>query len=187
MKRGGWRLLRGAFAALAIACFARDAAAQGVSVPELKAAFLFNFAKFTGWPAEVVSLNSPLVLCVTGDGAVADALEKMVHGHQIDGHSVVIARGKVEGLPTCHVLYAAGLDGKQTLRLLDSMKGLAVLTVSDREQFTQSGGVASLFVDNGKMRFAINQDAAERAHLTLSSRLLSLAKLVKDERNGSHD
>ena len=172
-------------AAIALSGYAREAAAQGVTAPELKAAFLINFAKFAEWPPEVVSLSSSLVLCVAGDGAVADALEKTVRGHAIDGHPVVVARGKIGSLPTCHVMYVAGLDTKETVRLLDSVKGLAVFTVSDREQFAQLGGVAYFFAENGKMRFAINQDAAQRAHLTLSSKLLSLAKLVKDERNGS--
>jgi len=185
-RRGrGASLVCAALAAIVMSGVARDAAAQSVTAPELKAAFLFNFAKFAEWPADVISLNSSLVLCVAGDGAVADALDKTVMGHQIDGHSVVIARGKVDSLPTCHVMYAAGLDAKETVRLLNSLKGLAVFTVSDREQFAQLGGVAYFFVENGKMRFAINQDAAQRAHLTLSSKLLSLAKLVKDERNGS--
>jgi len=185
-RRGrGASLVCAALAAIVMGGVARDAAAQSVTAPELKAAFLFNFAKFAEWPADVISLNSSLVLCVAGDGAVADALDKTVRGHQIDGHSVVIARGKADSLPTCHLIYTAGLDAKETVRLLDSLKGLAVFTVSDREQFAQLGGVAYFFVENGKMRFAINQDAAQRAHLTLSSKLLSLAKLVKDERNGS--
>lgn len=161
-------------------------AAQGITAPELKAAFLYNFAKFTNWPDDVVVVNGALVLCVAGDGAVGDALERVSTGHSIDGHPVLITRGQIDGLPRCHVLYASGLDAKQSVRLLDSLKGLAVFTVSDFNQFAQLGGVAQFFVEDGRMRFAINPDAAERAHLVLSSKLLSLAKLVKDDRNASN-
>jgi hypothetical protein len=171
--------------ALVLALAAAPAPAQDASAPALKAAFLYNFVKFAEWPAGVLSTNSPLVLCVVGDDAVADALRKTVDGHNIGAHPVVITRGKADALPLCHMLYASGLNEKQSARLLDSLKGKTVFTVSDQETFAQLGGVAHFFVENGKMRFAINPDAAQRAHLTLSSKLLSLAKLVKDERNGS--
>jgi hypothetical protein len=161
------------------ACVVSAASAQTVAAPDLKAAFLFNFAKFAEWPADVVSTNAPIILCVVGDGDVANALEKTVRGHNVDGHPLVVARAKADSLPTCHLLYVTGLDDKRSVQLLHSLKGLAVFTVSDFELFAQLGGVAQFFVENGKMRFAINPDSAQRAHLTLSSKLLSLAKLVK--------
>ena len=167
------------------AWLASTASAQTVAAPDLKAAFLFNFAKFAEWPADVVPTTAPIILGVVGDGDVADALEKTVRGHNIDGHPLVVARGKVDSLPTCHLVYVAGLDEKRSLRLLESLKGLSVFSVSDFAAFAQLGGVAAFFVENGRMRFAINPDSAQRAHLTLSSKLLSLAKLVKDDRNGS--
>jgi hypothetical protein len=64
------------------------------------------------------------------------------------------------------------------------LKGVAVLTVGTSDQFARSGGMVGLFVEDGRMRFAINPDAAQRSGVRLSSRLLALAKLVKDARHG---
>jgi hypothetical protein len=156
------------------------AADPTVTAPALKAAFLYNFAKFAEWPAEAQS--GPLTLCVMGDAAVADALEETVKGHFVDERDVIVLRVKSGALHGCHVLYVAGLDARHAAQILDELKGAPVLTVGDRDQFPQWGGIAGFFVDGGKMRFAINVEAAQRAHVRISSRLLSLAKLVKDDR-----
>jgi hypothetical protein len=63
---------------------------------------------------------------------------------------------------------------------LGSLKTLPVLTVSDRKGFAESGGIIELYVDGGRVRFAINVDAVERSGLRLSSRLLGLAKVIRD-------
>jgi hypothetical protein len=89
-------------------------------------------------------------------------------------------------LAACHLLYASGLDATRSAVLLESIKRTPVFTVSDLDEFTELGGVAHLFVENGTMRFAINPEAAQRAGLHLSSKLLSLARIVKDDRNAIH-
>ena len=63
---------------------------------------------------------------------------------------------------------------------LDAIRTLPVLTVSDGKGFSQAGGIIELYVEGGRMRFAINVDAAERSGLRLSSRLLGLAKVIRD-------
>jgi hypothetical protein len=150
-----------------------------VTAPALKAAFLYNFAKFAEWPAEATA--GPLTICVLGDPAVADALDDTVKGRTIDGRAIAVSRVRAGGLQTCRLLYVSGLDVKRTAAALDEVKGVSVLTVGDREGFAESGGIAGLFVENAKMRFAINVDAAQRARLRISSRLLSLARLVKED------
>lgn len=155
--------------------------AQQLTEPQLKAAFLYNFARFAEWPKDVVAPNSELVICVIGDTAVADILVRTSQGHDIDGHRIVIARGSAGMLPTCHVLYVKGLDARRSAALLEPLKGSPVFTVSDFDEFTRLGGVARFFPENGRMRFAINVDAALRAHIYISSKLLNLATIVKDE------
>lgn len=155
------------------------ARAQGASESALKAAFLYNFAKFAQWPADAA--GGPLTICVAGDTAIADALDGTVKGRSVDGREVTVSRVKPDGMRACHVLYVTGLDQKHTQQMIDELTGAPVLTVSDREQFAQSGGIAGLFVEGGKMRFAINVEAAQRARLRISSRLLTLAKIVKDD------
>jgi hypothetical protein len=158
-------------------------AASAQSAPEavLQAAFLYNFAKFTVWPEEPAPAG-PLKICVLGATAVADALDGTVKGRPVDGREVVVVRARLGELRQCHLLYVTGPDANRWRQVIDEVKGAPVLTVSDREQFAQSGGIAGLFVEVGKMKFAINVEAAQRAGLRISSRLLGLAKIVKDER-----
>jgi len=119
---------------------------------------------------------------VVGDTAVADALTQTVKGRTIKGHEPIVEMIKADGkVRTCHLLYAGGYDAARTTQLMLALKGAAVLTMSDADKFAEMGGIAQLFVENDRMRFAINAAAADRARIHLSSKLLSLATLVKDE------
>lgn len=159
-------------------------AQTSATAPTLKAAFVYNFAKFTTWPSDALAPGQRLALCVLGDPAVADALEQTIKGRSADGHELTAQIVKPDGpIRSCHVLYAAGLDAKRSAELLDALRGAAVLTVGDTELFGESGGVAQLILENERMRFAINVAAADRARLRLSSKLLSLATIVKDRTN----
>ena len=172
-----------ALLALAGALLAADTnvTAQTVTQPALKAAFLYNFAKFAEWPDDQGAAG-PITLCVVEDAAVDDALEQLVRGGPINGRAVTVLRGNRERLRQCHLLYMTG-DPSRALGILEDLKGAPVLTVSDGEQFTHLGGIIGLFLEDGKMRFAVNADAAQRCGIRLSSRLLSLAKLVKEPRH----
>jgi hypothetical protein len=173
-----------ASAAIAVCGFTSFASAQTATAPALKAAFLYSFAKFTEWPADALAPGVPLVLCVMNDRAVGEMLVDVTKGHSIDGHAVVVSTMKPDSatLASCHVLFTSGLDETRTGPLLESVGGKPVLTVSDLRNFARFGGVAELIVENGTMRFDINLDAAQRAGVRLSSKLLSLATIVKDNR-----
>jgi uncharacterized protein DUF4154 len=172
-------------AAIALCAFTSVASAQTATAPALKAAFLYNFAKFTEWPADALPQGEPLVMCVINDRAVGEMLTDLTKGRSIDGHAVVVSTMKLDSpaLAACRVLFTSGLDAARSGVLLESVGGKPVLTVSDHDKFAQLGGVANFFVENGNMRFAINLDAAQRAGVRLSSKLLNLAKIVKDDRN----
>ena len=171
-------------AAVVLLCASRTLA-QTAPEPTLKAAFLYNFVKFAEWPAEVVAPNSPLTLCVIGDAAVQSELEQSVKGHTVAEHSLNVIRSTADGaLRSCQLLYVTGLDRRRLSELIVRVKDASVLTVSDFDAFASFGGVAQLFLENGKMRFAINPASALRARLRISSKLLTLAKLVKDEPEG---
>ena len=155
---------------------------QTVTQPALKAAFLYNFAKFAEWPTDPAS-TGPLILCVIDDIAVDDALSQLARGSVVNGRPVEVQRAAHDHLRECHLAYFGGTDANGAIALLDEIKGAPVLTVSDGEQFARRGGVIGLFVEDGKMRFAVNAAAAQRGGVRLSSRLLTLAKLVKDLRH----
>jgi hypothetical protein len=172
-------------AAIAVCALRLFASAQTATAPALKAAFLYNFAKFTEWPAEALAPSAPLVFCVINDRAVSEVLVELTRGRNVDGHALLVSTMKPDSqaLASCRLLFASGLDTTQSGALLASVAGKPVFTVSDLDQFAQLGGVAGFVVENDTMRFAINLDAAKRAGVHLSSRLLGLATIVKDDRN----
>jgi len=143
------------------------------------ALFLHNFVKFADWSA--LDPAEPLTLCVVGDTGVAGALIESVRRQAVGGHRLdVEAMGGDASLRACHVLFISKAVTGRSAALLDRLKRLPILTVSDSEGFAQSTGIIELFLANGKMRFAVNTDAATRAGLRLSSKLLALARIVRD-------
>jgi hypothetical protein len=177
------RLLYAVLTGLLVGAVPARALAGGdaVAVSTLKAAFLYNFAKFSEWPAGVLVPGQRLAMCVVGDAAVADALGETIKGHAIDGHELTVTVLKVDQSASgCHLLYVSASEAKRSAAVLLAVRGLSVFTVSDADRFAESGGVAQLIVENDRMRFAINFDAAQRGRLKISSKLLSLAKIVKD-------
>ena len=158
--------------------------AQSATAPALKAAFLYNFAKFTEWPPDVLPPGAPIQLCVAGEPNVTSALEEATKGREVEGHRIEVRNRDAKGpFNSCHVLYLEALDGKRAAELLERLKGTPVLSVSDFERFAQIGGGTQFFVEDGRMRFAVNLEATQRSKLRLSSKLLSLAKIVKDDPN----
>jgi hypothetical protein len=161
---------------------ARDAPAQDVTEGALKGAFLYNFAAFTEWPAEVLPPGSPIQACIVGDRAVAAALERTAKGRRLAGHPLLVKTASETTLQGCHLVYVAATSARSASGAMVSVAGSPVLTISDVDEFarTRSGGIAQFFVDRGKMRFRVNLESAKRAQLQLSSSLLSLAELVHD-------
>jgi uncharacterized protein DUF4154 len=174
-------------AGLALVCLAtlpRSAAAQSITAPELKAAFLANFSKFTDWPDDALADGRVFTFCIVDDKAVVDALEKLLGEHPVQGQPPVSVRlVRLDAtIRSCQVLYVGKLNAKDSAHLFEMLKGVSIFTVGDDERFAEAGGVAQFILVNGRMRFAINVAAAQRVHLSLSSKLLSLATLVKDAR-----
>ena len=156
-------------------------AAQSTSAPDMKAAYLLNFARFVEWPADTPPPGSPLIMCIVNDGAVATALEQTTKGRVVEGHPLSVVRLGAKGtLPMCHVLYLAALDQKALLDMIAALDGRLVLTVSDVPRFARNGGMVELFVEDGKLRMAANVDALQRAKVRLSSRVLTIARIVRD-------
>jgi hypothetical protein len=172
-------ILGGIIAPVAILVAGVSWAGQSVTQPALRAAFLYNFAKFTEWSSD--ASPGPLTICVLDDSAVEGALSDLVGGSTINGRAVTISHG--ERLRACHLVYLGVPDRERAASILYELQGASVLTVSNGPEFVRLGGIVGLFVDEGRMRFVINPDAAQRAGLRLSSRLLQLAKILKDDRH----
>jgi hypothetical protein len=157
------------------------ARAQDVSEPSLKAAFIFNFAKFTEWPSDVRPATAPFNACVLGDDAVGEALARSVNGRMLADRRVIVSRITIDGtLRSCQLLYLSSVAAAQVAVVINAVRGAPVLTISDADDFARLGGIAQLFVENGRTRFNFNLEEARQSHLQLSSKLLALAAHVID-------
>ncbi len=158
-------------------------AAQNEAMPEddIKAAFLFSFAKFIEWPARSGG-DAVLVVGVLGRDSFAATLEQTVRGKTVNGKPLVVKRlTKPQEARGCHVVFIGGGDRTRIRPILDALPVAGVLTVGEAEQFALRGGVITFVKDANRVRFEINVDAAGRAGLRISSQLLQLARVVHDE------
>jgi hypothetical protein len=156
--------------------------AQNATAPELKAAFLYNFAKFTEWPE--LEPDAGITLCVVDDDRVAAALATTVKGQSLEAHRLRVLKVDASAsFRICQILFVAGPNAARAAKIVERAAGLPVLTASDASTFSTSGGMIEFFVESGRMRFAVNVDAIQRVHVRLSSRLLGLAKIVRETAN----
>ncbi len=149
---------------------------------EVKAAYLYNFAKFVEWPEKAL-LNStaPIVLCVYGEDPFGRALDETVKGKSVNNRDLAIHRAKsLQELKRCQVVFIDGAEGKRLPEILRELQGSSVLVVGESSGFAEQGGQIQFQLEDNKVRFSINVDAVERAHLKISSKLLALAKIVHD-------
>lgn len=153
--------------------------AQQVQLPEyqLKAAFIFNFAKFVEWPGEAFpEPRSPLIIGILGENPFKEHLELTIRGKAINNRAVMLkAFGAVTEITNCHILFVSVSEKDRLAEVFRSLNGAPVLTVSETERFTQSGGMINFISDEKKIRFEINNESANRARLKISSKLLTLA------------
>jgi hypothetical protein len=174
-SRGGFASVTGVSLALVL-LMQFLISAQDVTEPALKAAYIYNFALFTEWPAGAVPTGGPFVMCVLGDDAVGDELERAVKGRTLAGRRMTVSHTKPGSQQMCHVLYVSGMTGAQAAQLVTGLRDAPVLTIGDIEGFTEIGGIAQFFFVNGKLRFTVQIESAKRARLQISSRLLALVK-----------
>jgi len=147
---------------------------------KVKAAFLFNFAKFTTWPpAKAAPADAPLYLCVQGAGPMAAVLQQTVRGRGVGGRAIEVLQAAHAGeLRRCHIVYVGADDDGQIASELTALANQGVLSVHEGTA-AQPGGVVRFFLsDGGRVRFEINTSAANREQLALSSKLLEVAQVV---------
>jgi hypothetical protein len=146
--------------------------AGAVSDGQVKAAFLFNFAKFVNWPA---ANEGPLVIGIAGDDAFAEVVTKTVRGRSVNGRDLQTRRLAEGDDPAgCQVVFVGVMRPQDAAEWLHRVRG-PVLTVGETVQFLRDGGMVRFYVENNNVRFQINQKNAEAAGLKISSQLLTLA------------
>jgi hypothetical protein len=159
------------------------AAAQAqVNEYQVKAAFLYNFARYVEWPPQAFnSASDPIVICVAGQSPFGTSLEEAVSGKSLAGRRLVVREISAVGSKcNCQILFVTAAERKRFHSAVGELRDSAVLTVGDTPGFTRDGGVINFRLEDGKVRFEINVEAAEQEHLHISSKLLSLAEIVKN-------
>jgi hypothetical protein len=167
---------------LALACITLSASAFADENPleyQVKAAFLLNFTKFVEWPAAAFAdEHSPLAICILGEDPFGNTLTEVVKGEAVKGRELVIERiARAPAPKTCQVLFVATSE-KDARKILAEL-GPGVLTVGEGQKFLQAGGIVAFVIENRRVRFDINQSAAAKAMLTISSRLMNVARSVE--------
>ncbi len=146
---------------------------------EVKAAFIHNFAKFIEWPANAFDrADSPLRIGILGEGPINKPLMGM-SGKEVQNRSLEVTRvRKINDLRQYHIVLVNPSEKRRARSILRALKGSGVLTIGDYEGFAEQGGVLNFYLEEGKVRFAINDCAARRENLKISSKLLRLARIV---------
>jgi len=167
-------------AALSIFLGISPSAAQNRTVEyQVKAAFLYNFAKFIEWPARAFpARNSAFTICLADD-PFREAMEKTVQGEVWNGRPLSVKQiDSASDVPGCQVVYIS-MTGEKNQEILMAAANSPVLTVGETPDFITAGGIIRFTESGHRIRFEINPDAADRASLRVSSRLLRLADIVR--------
>ncbi|MFZ0562794.1 MAG: YfiR family protein [Terriglobales bacterium] len=180
--RSGIRRMFGGCILLLVMCirFSAPTSGQTVEDTQVKAAYLYNFAKFVEWPTRIFpNENSPLVICAIGDEHISDVLERLLSGKKVSGHPVETRRPQSSAeLKLCHILFI-GFSAKEPIaNALNALHGSSVLTVGQNREFIPLGGMINLTLDHATIGLEINPEASQAVGLKISSRLLVVARTV---------
>jgi YfiR/HmsC-like len=143
---------------------------------QLKAGFIFNFAKFVDWPN--LAAADPLTICFIGGAGIRDAFAASVEGKRVGSHPVTARAISARSASGCQLLFV-GADAPASSELING-NAVALLSVGEEQNFNHKGGVIELFTQDNRLRFNVNLDNARRAGLKISSGLLQLASHVEE-------
>jgi YfiR/HmsC-like len=152
----------------------------------IKAGFIYNFAKLVEWPATAFPQpDSPIVIGILGDDPFGGTLDRIVTDKKINGRGFTVKRLKwgkdLKDIKDCNILFVSSSEKEHLDSVVDAMKWLPVLTIGDAPGFARRGGIINFTLEDNKVRFEVNVEAAKHADLTISSRLLTLARIVPQQ------
>ena len=178
LPTAGWFL--SALAAGVFFCGIAAAQSEQPSEYEVKAAFLFNFTKFVEWPdSSFPDAHSPIVTGIVGDDPFGASLTRLVAGQKAQGRSIAIIRyRRGDDLRRCHVLFISGSERTRIAQILAALQDTGVLTVSDIDGFAEAGGAVQFVMQENRVHFVVNLDAASQSKLRVSAKLLALAQVI---------
>ena len=149
---------------------------------QVKAAFLLNFARFVEWPPDAFDGDkTPITFCVFRQNPFGSALDEITQGKTINNRGLVVRH--VQDLPdlkSCQLVFVSDAENQYLPAILDTLKASSALVVGESEGFAERGGGIQFYLEADKVRFSVNVDATKRARLNVSSKLLALARIVRD-------
>ena len=154
---------------------------------QVKAAFLYNFARFADWPPETMARGNSIGICVMGRDPFGNALEPTFRGKVINGRPFSVKRiPEGASFNECHILFLGSPDSQSSPALLRTAGHAGILTIGETPGFIEAGGMIEFVLVENKVRFKINPDTTQRAHIRLSAQLLQLAWVVRDPTGRGH-
>ena len=157
----------------------RAVLAADLTDAQLRAGYLYNFAQFVEWPQAAPA--APMLVGVIGDEAFAAAALRLLEGRTAGGRKIVVrALDGSDELERAAMLYIGLDDDRAVATTLARIGRAPVLTVGDSPRFTELGGIVRLYSEGAKLRFEINVNRSQQSDLRISSKLLNLARIVKD-------
>ncbi len=167
------------FAVLSLPHYA-SADPPGRSEYEVKAAFLYNFLKFVEWPVEKSTASpSAINLCILGHDPFGNSIDDFI-AQKIAGKKISLQHmSSISRIGDCHAVFISGSEKGSVKSIADLAMKRHILTIGDTEEFSQQGVIINMFLENNKVRFEINPDAAKRAGLRIDARLLKLAVIAR--------
>lgn len=151
---------------------------------QVKAGFIYNFAKFTEWPEEAFD-NDPnsIILCIIPNNPETNIFFNL-RNKKVGGKKIIIRKCNdvndkdIEG---CHILFIDSTDKKFIKNSLSIVKYRSLLTVGHSKGFTKDGGIINFFTEKGQLHFKANLEAARRARIKLGSQLLMSAEVIQQD------
>ena len=180
LRRGRCARFREVVCVLVCLVFHATAAAQSAEVSQVKAAYLYNFAKYVEWPAdESGGADKPTVICVVGDERTSDILDQVIVGRKANGRRLEARRPRTAGeFRACQILFIGFPDKAHIAPILRGLKDANTLVVGQSNQFLALGGMINLSEENGTIALEIDPKSAEASGLKISSRLLVVSRVV---------
>ena len=162
-----------------------EAHAQESSVSSeylIKAGFIYNFANLVQWPANAFTQpDSPIVIGILGEDPFGTVLDRVLAGKKVNGRIFLVKRLKsVPDLKECHIVFVSSSEMAHLAEAIHLVKGMPILTIGEIPGFARRGGIINLFLEDNKVHFEVNVEAAKEADLNISSRLLALARIVQE-------
>ena len=145
---------------------------------EIKSGMLYNFISFIEWPPEVFDKAEAVDLCIAGDISSNRPFFRL-QGKQQKGRRIVVRQVTGPGgTMGCSMLFINRSEGRRLAAYLQAAHTRSILTVGDSDGFAANGGIIGFIEQDGRVRFEINVDAAQRSKIRISSQLLKLARIV---------